>query len=110
MTSTQCGPNARASSRAKVQTPPAVSAVISTRRMEDSDMAGLSCLLPARFELNQRKRTAFLNVAESAETRQISFMRPLPGEIIRRAPAACVVGGTGIREHRHRLVGPHSLA
>ena len=62
-----------------------------------------------RFELHQRQRTLFLNIAELVEAAQVVVVRALPGAIVGRAPAARVVGRAGIGKQRHGLVGPDAV-
>ena len=65
--------------------------------------------LDHRFELHQRRRTLFLNVAELVEAAEVEIVRALPGAIVGRAPAPRVIGRAGIRKQRHGLVRPDAV-
>src|SRR5262249_43489577 len=95
---------ASANSSVKVHTPPTVSPVMRTRLS-----CGSGTLVSVRFQLHQRRRTLFLNVAEFVKSGKIGLVRPLPCVLVRRSPSPRVVGRPGIGKQRNRLVRPNAV-
>src|SRR3954471_15216945 len=115
--------NAVARSSEYGQTPPTASAVISTRRMPcrgaarnsvvSVPPAGVDPTLPffaniIQLELAEPKRPRVLNVAEAIEAPEIVVHGAFPRAIVSSAPPPGVFRRSGVREHRHRLIGPDS--
>src|SRR3954463_2049972 len=106
------------------QTPPTASAVISTRRMlcpgaarngraVSPEPPGSGATLPLvaniiQLEFAERMRPRVLNVTEAVETPKVVVHGAFPRAIVSRPPTPRVFRRSGVREHRHRLVGPHA--
>src|SRR5215213_7490325 len=112
VTLTSCSARAPIRSSAYVQTPPTASAVISTWRtlvVSRGAAPPSTRRMGIGLEGVERAGLGILDVAEFAEAGQVVVDRALPGVIVGRAPAPQVVGRTGIRKQRHRLVGPDAI-
>src|ERR1700730_6217019 len=88
-----------ASSSVNVQTPPTVSVVISTRRIDRSGIP-----FTGKLQLYERGWPLRLNITEGLEVPQVKLMCTLPGSIIGRTPQTRVIRGARIREQRHGFI------